>query len=117
MRISDWSSECALPIFSNSRIPGFDGVRLHDDGRLRLIAWDTLLQFDPETAQAAPPPLRARLDRIELRQPHHARRLLPLQPGQLQVLPPGSGLTFRFGLGTMEPAVEFRYRQIGRARV
>lgn len=98
---------------SNSRIPGFDGVRLHDDGRLRLIAWDTLLQFDPETAQAAPPALRARLDRIELRQPNHARRLLPLQPAQLQVLPPGSGLTFRFGLETMEPAVEFRYRLSG----
>lgn len=101
----------------SSRVPGFGRVKLHGDGRLRLVAWNSLLQFDPDIGQTALPPLRARLDRIELRQPEPPRRLLPLQPAQPQVLPPGSGLAFRFGLGTMEPEVEFRYRLSGRNEV
>lgn len=102
---------------SSSRVPGFSQVKLHDDGRLRLVAWDSLLQFDPDVGQTAATPLRARLDRIELRQPSRPHSLLPLQPAQLQVLPPGSGLAFRFGLGTMDPEVEFRYRLSGQNEV
>jgi diguanylate cyclase (GGDEF)-like protein len=98
---------------SSSRVPGFSRVRLHSDGRLRLVAWDSLLQFDPDVGRTAPTPLHARLDRIELHQPERPSRLLPLQPAQPQVLPPGSGVTFRFGLGTMEPELEFRYRLSG----
>lgn len=102
---------------SGSRVPGFGQVKLHGDGRLRLVAWDSLLQFDPDVGQSAPTPMHARLDQIELRPPQQPRRLLPLQPAQTQVLPPGSGLAFRFGLGTMEPEVEFRYRLSGRNEV
>ncbi|MGB3392470.1 MAG: diguanylate cyclase [Stenotrophomonas sp.] len=98
---------------SSSRVPGFTGLALQDDGRLRLIAWDSLLQFDPDIGNPSPAPLQARLDQIRLRQPDRDDALLPLQPAQVQVLPPGSGLALRFGLGTMEPEVEFRYRMQG----
>lgn len=98
---------------SNSRVPGFAGLGLQDDGRLRLVAWDSLLQFDPDIGNPSPAPLQARLDQIRLRQPDRDDALLPLQSAQVQVLPPGSGLALRFGLGTMEPEVEFRYRMQG----
>lgn len=98
---------------NSSQVPGFAGVTLHGDGQLRLVTWDSLLQFNPDIDETASTSLRARLDRIELRQPKRSSSLLPLQPAQLQVLPPGSGLAFRFGLGTMEPEVEFRYRLSG----
>lgn len=38
---------------SSSRVPGFAALALHGDGRLRLAAWDSLLQFDPEQASRA----------------------------------------------------------------
>ncbi len=98
---------------SNSRVPGFAGVALHGDGRLRLVAWDNLLQFDPAMGKPALAPLRARLDQVWLRRADRADARLPLQPAQEQVLPPGSGLALRFGLGTMEPDAEFRYRMLG----
>ncbi len=98
---------------SSSRVPGFAAVALQDDGRLRLAAWDSLLQFDPDIASTGEAPLQARLDRVRLRREDQGQALLPLQPAGTQVLPPGSGLALRFGLGTMEPEVEFRYRMSG----
>ena len=98
---------------SSSRVPGFAALALHGDGRLRLAAWDSLLQFDPELGQPAPAPLQARLDRLQLLRPDSLHASLPLQPSRLQVLPPGSGLALRFGVATMEPDVEFRYRLSG----
>ncbi len=98
---------------SSSRVPGYAAVSLQGDGRLRLIAWDSLLQFDPDIAASAPVPLHARLDQIRLLRQDQAQTLLPLQPAVPQELPPGSGLALRFGLATMEPDVEFRYRMSG----
>ncbi|SBV35305.1 putative Diguanylate cyclase [uncultured Stenotrophomonas sp.] len=98
---------------SSSRVPGFAGLALQGDGRLRLVARDSLLQFDPDIGKPSSAPLQARLDRIRLRQADRNDVLLPLQSAQVQVLPPGSGLALRFGLATMEPDVEFRYRMLG----
>ena len=98
---------------SSSRVPGYAAVSLQGDGRLRLIAWDSLLQFDPDIAQTAPMPLHARLDQIRLLQVDRPPTLLPLHPGAVQALPPGSGLALGFGIATMEPEVEFRYRMSG----
>jgi len=98
---------------SPSRVPGYMGVELQDDGRLRIAARAALLQFAPEFADPAPPPLQARLDRIGVQAPGHALSALPLLPGPVRVLPPGSGLGLRLGLGTMEPDLEFRYRLLG----
>ncbi|KAF1686308.1 hypothetical protein B1992_08785 [Pseudoxanthomonas broegbernensis] len=98
---------------SASRVPGYAALKLQGDGQLRLVARDSLLQFDPGIEDLPPPPLLARLDRIRLHPPDRASSLLPLAPGQVQVLPPGSGLGLRFGLATMEPDVEFRFRMPG----
>jgi len=98
---------------NNSRAPGFAGLALHDDGHLRLVAWNSLLQFDPGIDKPSSVPLQARLDQVRLRRPDRGDALLPLQSAQVQVLPPGSGLALRFGLATMEPEVEFRYRMQG----
>jgi len=102
-----------LQRISSSRVPGFARLAMHRDGRLRLVAWNSLLQFD---AVAGPPPampLRARLDQVQLRWPDQHAALLPLQSPQVQVLPPGSGLALRFGMATLEPDLEFRYRLVG----
>lgn len=109
------SSDFRLQQVSSSRMPGFGRPALHKDGRLRLVAWDSLMQFDPDIGQRALSPLRARLDQVQLlgQQSDPLPRLLPLQPAQIQVVPPGSGLVFRFGLGTMESEVDFRYRLSG----
>ncbi|MFT4256534.1 MAG: diguanylate cyclase [Pseudoxanthomonas sp.] len=93
--------------------PGYRAVKLQDDGQLRLATWDSLLQFDPGVANPEPAPLRAELDRVELRHAGRVLSLLPLASGEVQVLPPHSGLGFRFGLATMDPNLEFRYRMLG----
>ncbi len=94
-------------------MPGFVGLGLQDDGRLRLVAWDKLLQLDAGIGEPSSAPLQARLDQVWERRPQQGNVRLPLQPAQVQVLHPGSGLTLRFGLGTMEPDLEFRYRMVG----
>ncbi len=98
---------------SSNRVPGFVGLGLQDDGRLRLVAWDKLLQLDAGIGEPSSAPLQARLDQVWERRPQQGNVRLPLQPAQVQVLHPGSGLTLRFGLGTMEPDLEFRYRMVG----
>lgn len=97
----------------SSRVPGYAAVSLQGDGRLRLIAWDSVLQFDPDVAQAVPARLHARLDQVRLLQADRPSALLPLQAGAMQALPPGSGLALGFGIAAMEPDVEFRYRMSG----
>ncbi|MFT3756648.1 MAG: diguanylate cyclase [Pseudoxanthomonas sp.] len=93
--------------------PGYRAVKLQGDGQLRLATWDSLLQFDPAVASPEPTPLQARLDRVELRQAGRMLSLLPLASGEVQVLPPHSGLGFHFGLASMDPNLEFRYRMLG----
>lgn len=96
---------------SNSRAPNYRSLKLDGDGILRIAAGNTLLQFDPAIAEPALPPLRAGLVRIERRPPDAPPSLLPLLPSDAApVLPPGSGLSLRFGAATMEPNVEYRYR-------
>lgn len=102
-----------LQQIGSSRVPGYTAMSMQSDGRLRLAAWDSLLQFDPDVVPSAPVPLHARLDQVRLLRPDAAQALLPLQPAVLQEMPPGSGLALRFGLATMEPDVEFRYRMSG----
>lgn len=91
---------------------GFRQAEVHSDGKLRVITWAGLLQFDPSIAEVAPPPLRASLERIEHRQPGQAAVRLELHPARTPSLPPQSGMSFRFGLVSMEPNAEFRYRLV-----
>ena len=95
---------------SNSRVPNYRSLKFDDDGILRIAAGNTLLQFDPTITEPAVPPLRAGLVRIEQHPPNAVPSLLPLLPDAAPLLPPGSGLSLRFGTATMEPDVEYRYR-------
>lgn len=98
---------------STSRVPGYAAVDLQDDGRLRVVTRDSVLQFEPALDDPPPSPLQARLDLLRVHAPGQAPARLPLAPSGTQVLPPGSGLQLRFGLGTMEPDIEFRFRMLG----
>lgn len=98
---------------SDSRVPGFKTVALHRDGQLRVVTRDSVLQLDPAAIESVATPAQARLDRIELQGPNHPPVLLPLLPKTTLHLPAGAGLALRFGVQSMEPEVEFRYRMPG----
>ena len=102
------------PLHLDSRLArGFSQVLGDADGKLRVITWNGLLQFDPSIAETTPPALQAALERVELRHENAALEVLPLRPERAPTLPPQSGLQFRFGLTSMEPNTEFRYRMHG----
>ena len=104
------------PLHLDSRAArGYRQADVHADGKLRVITWGGLLQFDPSVSETESPPLQARLEKIELRPPDTAPTLLPLKPTSPPALPPQSGLGLRFGLVSMEPNTEFRNRLVGYA--
>lgn len=92
---------------------GFRQVLADADGKLRVITWNGLLQFDPGIPETPPPALAAALERVEVRTPGSEPRLLPLRAVPPPRLPPESGIQFRFALVTMEPKPSFRYRLVG----
>jgi diguanylate cyclase (GGDEF)-like protein len=83
------------------------------DRKLRVITWTGLLQFDPSVPEPEPAPLQAILEQVEMRPAAGAPKPLPVQPNGPRVLPPQVGLMFRFGLISMEPNAQFRYRMVG----
>lgn len=107
------ASTFQLQQVSDSRVPGFMTVALHRDGQLRVVTRDSVLQLDPAAIESIATPPQARLDRIELQGPNHPPVLLPLLPKTTPHLPAGAGLALRFGVQSMEPEVEFRYRMPG----
>lgn len=92
---------------------GFRQVLFDEDRKLRVITWAGLLQFDPSLPETEPPGLQTILERVELRAPDAPPKLLPVRAANGNTLPPQSGLHFRFGLISMEPNTEFRYRLLG----
>jgi len=94
------------------KVPGYAGLKLHDDGNLRLLARDRMLQLDPDVVIRAPAG-QPRLDRLQVIDAEGELFALPLRATQAQRLPPGSGLAVRFGLDTIEPDIEYRYRLDG----
>jgi diguanylate cyclase (GGDEF)-like protein len=104
------------PLHLDARMArGFRQVLVDSDDKLRVITWSGLLQFDPSVPEPEPSPLRAVLEQVELRPERGAPRLLPVRPEGVAVLPSDTGLRFRFGLVTMEPNPQFRYRLVGYA--
>jgi diguanylate cyclase (GGDEF)-like protein len=102
------------PVRLASRLArGFSQVQVHDDGMLRANVWKGLLQFDPSIPETPEVPLVTSLERFELRLRDATPIAQPLVPQGARVLPPEPGLSFRFGLTTMEPDIEFRYRMLG----
>lgn len=95
---------------------GFRSVLWDADDRLRVITWNGVLQFDPTIPEPERPPLRVILDRAATRAGAEPWRRLPVQsPDAPQLLPPGAGVEFRFGLVSMEPEPSFRHRVLGYA--
>jgi len=92
---------------------GFNHVDVDADGMLRVITWTGLLQFDPAVPDAPEVPLAASLERFELRRPEAPAEALPLTTQGARTLSPNPGLYFRFGLVSMEPDPQFRYRMLG----
>lgn len=97
----------------NGKVPGYAGLKLQADGRLRLLARDRVLQLDPAVVMRNAPSMQARVDRLQVIGRDGALAALPLQADQVRILPPGSGVAARFGLDTLEPDIEFRYRMAG----
>jgi diguanylate cyclase (GGDEF)-like protein len=92
---------------------GFRQVLFDDDRKLRVITWNGLLQYDPNLPEPVAAPLQTVLERAEQRSPTGASRLLPVAPDAPRRVPPESGLMFQFGLVSMEPGAQFRYRMLG----
>lgn len=107
------ATDFELQRVGDGRMPGFATLALHRDGQVRVVTRDSVLQLDGTHSGPTLAPASARLDRIELRRPGHGAQVLPLSPAAARQLPAGAGLVLRFGIQSMEPEVEFRYRMPG----
>lgn len=93
---------------------GYVGMRLGSDNVIRLITWAGVLQFDPAQLQPPEPTLVAGFASIGARSLQGDFSPLPALPGRTPaIVPAGNSLEMRFGLITMEPGAEFRYRLHG----
>jgi diguanylate cyclase (GGDEF)-like protein len=92
---------------------GFVQAGVDADGMLRVITWNALLQFDPAVPEPPLPQLQAALDRVSVRGADSIERTLPLRPQPDRLLAPNTAIAFHFGLVSMEPDAEFRYRMLG----
>lgn len=93
---------------------GFVGMRLGSDGIVRLITWTGVLQFDSTQLQPPEPMLSAGFASIGARSAQGAYTALPAKADRSPaIVPAGNSLEMRFGLITMEPGAEFRYRLHG----
>ena len=104
------------PVMLGSRLArGFANVHADADGRVRVITWNALLQYDPGLPEPALPPLHVRAREIELHPPGgEPQRLAVGEPGP-RTLAPDSQLRFAFQLPTMEPGAQLRWRILGLA--
>jgi diguanylate cyclase (GGDEF)-like protein len=100
--------------FGTAVARGYSNVHVGEDGMLRLVTWNGLLQFDPGVAEAELPPLAVGLGVLQRRASEGAVERLPLQAsGGAVELPPGASLSIDFRLLSMEPGAEFRFRVEG----
>jgi diguanylate cyclase (GGDEF)-like protein len=104
------------PVLLGSRLArGFTNVHADADGRVRVITWNALLQYDPGVPEPAQPALAVRARAIELTPPRGEPQRLPLQAPGPRALAPDSQLRFTFQLPTMEPGAQVRWRILGMA--
>jgi diguanylate cyclase (GGDEF)-like protein len=94
----------------SGRVPGYSAIQWQGDGRLRLLAREHILQFDPSQHAEPDWTLRSRIDRIQLRLEDGQMVLQPRQPEGALRVPPGAAVAVRFGMATMESEFEFRFR-------
>lgn len=95
---------------------GYGRLRFNQDRVLRLATWSGLLQFNPEEKEPRPAPLVLGFEVATAESPDGQEKLrLPISStGTTPVeIPAGYRLHFRYGLVSMDSAVEFRYRLNG----
>jgi diguanylate cyclase (GGDEF)-like protein len=89
---------------------GYSYLRLNRDGVLRVATWNGILQYDPQEPSPQPQPLRLGLESVQARAPDGSILDLPTRSTNNAVqVPPGHGLSVRFGMVSMESGAEFRY--------
>src|SRR5690606_3778057 len=107
----DWQ-----PVLLGSRLArGFANVHADADGRVRVVTWNALLQYDPGIPEPAQPPLAVRARSIEWRPPGGAPQRLPLDAPGPRALAPDSQLRVTFELPTMEAGAQVRWRILSMA--
>jgi diguanylate cyclase (GGDEF)-like protein len=100
--------------FGTAVARGYSNVHVGEDGMLRLVTWNGLLQFDPGVAETELPPLAVELGVVQRRQVDGTVERLPLPaPGGVVELAPQASLSLDFRLLSMEPGSEFRFRVEG----
>ena len=103
------------PVHLGSRLArGFSNVHVDADDNLRIVTWNSLLQFDPVDTETAGRPLSVGLRRIEYRPGGDDLQLLPLDATGEVEYQAGDSLRLKFALITMEPGAEVRWRIPGR---
>jgi diguanylate cyclase (GGDEF)-like protein len=100
------------PIYPGAAVArGYSHVHVGDDGLLRLLTWNGLLQLDPRVPEFELPPLSVQLRSLQLRlRDGELQRLPLLLPGTPIALPAEASLQLDYRLLTMEPGSEFRFR-------
>jgi diguanylate cyclase (GGDEF)-like protein len=114
LRRAPGASEWRPVHFGTAVARGYSNVHVGDDGMLRLVTWNGLLQFDPAVAETELPPLAVGVGVIQRRLANGLAERLPLPAnGGLIELPPLASVSLDFRLLSMEPGAEFRVRVEG----
>jgi len=87
---------------------GYGLPRASDAGVVRVPVWNGLLQFAPEGPEPQLPALALTIDRL-LVERDGVWEALPIKKGVAEVSS-FEAMQFRFGLATLEPGSQFRYR-------
>jgi diguanylate cyclase (GGDEF)-like protein len=104
------------PIYLGSQqAAGYGRLRYNQDGVLRIATWSGVLQYN--ASEPAPPqaPLQLGFETVTAESPDGQElRRLPLVSQRTPVeIPSGYRLHFRYGIVSMDSALEFRYRLNG----
>jgi diguanylate cyclase (GGDEF)-like protein len=106
------------PIYLGSQLAaGYGQLRYNHDNVLRVSTWSGLLQYN--SSEKAPPqaPLQLGFETVtaESADGQELRRLPLVSQGAPVEIPSGYRLHFRYGIVSMDSALEFRYRLNGGA--
>jgi diguanylate cyclase (GGDEF)-like protein len=104
------------PIYLGSQLAaGYGRLRYNRDRVLRVATWSGLLQYNASEKSPPQAPLQLGFETVTAESPDGQElRRLPLVSQRLPVeIPSGYRLHFRYGIVSMDSALEFRYRLNG----